>query len=151
MAVSQHRYKVSLVDTPSDPGIPERGWLDMDVRWLVTKDSVGAKQGVFGVTVFPPGAHHQLHRHPNAEEVEYLVSGHGTAYVDDDGIELGPGEAVFVPRNAYHGFENTSDGEVVMAWMYAGAGSLEAAGFVTRSEDEEAERLRVEDSRDVRP
>jgi quercetin dioxygenase-like cupin family protein len=137
VTIDQHPYKVSVAGTAVDPGIPERGWVDMDVRWLVTGESVGAKQTVFGVTTFPPGARHELHRHPNAEEVEYLISGHGVAYVDDDAIELGPGEAVFVPQNSYHGFENTSNAEVVMAWLYAGASSLEAAGFVTRREDED--------------
>jgi len=110
----------------------------MDVRWLVTSESVGAAETVFGVTYFPPGSKHEIHRHPNAEEVEYMVSGRGIAYIDEDAVELGPGEAVFVPRNAYHGFENTSDAEAVMAWCYSGAGSLEAAGFVTRREDEDA-------------
>jgi hypothetical protein len=43
---------------------------------------------------------------------------------------------VFVPANAYHGFENDSDEETVMAWCYAGASSLDEAGFVTRREDE---------------
>jgi quercetin dioxygenase-like cupin family protein len=138
VSVNEHPYKVVVDQTRSSPGIPERGWFNMDVRWLVTKDTVGASKTVFGVTFFPPGARHELHRHPNAEEVEYLVSGSGIAYVDDDAIELGPGEAVFVPENAYHGFENTSEGEVVMAWYYAGAASLEDAGFVTRSEDEQA-------------
>jgi quercetin dioxygenase-like cupin family protein len=137
LAVNQHRYKVAVDRTRSDAGIPERGWVNMDVRWLITKDTVGASKTVFGVTVFPPGARHEIHRHPNAEEVEYLVSGSGIAYIDDDAVELGPGEAVFVPQNAYHGFENNSDGEVVMAWYYAGAASLEDAGFVTRCEDEE--------------
>jgi quercetin dioxygenase-like cupin family protein len=137
MSVSQHQYKVTLDGTPTDPGIPERGWVEMDVRWLVTKDSVGADSTVFGVTIFPPGAKHDIHRHPNAEEVEYLVSGRGIAYVGDDAIELGPREAVFVPRNEYHGFENTSGGEVVMAWCYSGAASLDDAGFVTRAEDEQ--------------
>lgn len=136
MSVDRHPYKVTLENTSSDPGIPERGWVEMDVRWLVTKDSVGADSTVFGVTMFPPGAKHDIHRHPNVEEVEYLMSGTGIAYVGDDAVELGPGEAVFVPRNEYHGFENTSDGEVVMAWCYAGAGSLEDAGFITRAEDE---------------
>ena len=46
----------------------------------------------------------------------------------DDAVELGPGEAVFVPQNAYHGFENNSDAEVMMAWYYAGAASLADAG-----------------------
>ena len=137
MNVSEHPYKVSVRGAESNPGIPERGWVDMDVRWLITKDSVGASKTVFGVTHFPPGARHELHRHPNAEEVEYLISGSGVAYVGDDAVELGPGEAVFVPQNAYHGFENTSDSEVVMAWCYAGAASLEDAGFVTEREDAE--------------
>ena len=138
MTVDHHPYKVSVHETESSPGIPERGWLDMDVRWLVTADSVGATQTVFGVTYFPPGSKHELHRHPNAEEVEYLISGTGIAYVGDDAVELGPGEAVFVPQNEYHGFENNSGAEVVMAWYYAGAASLEDAGFVTRREDEDA-------------
>jgi quercetin dioxygenase-like cupin family protein len=125
-------------ETPSSPGLPERGWHDMDVRWLVTKDSVGAAKTVFGVTYFPPGSKHELHRHPNAEEVEYLISGAGIAYVNDDAVELGPGEAVFVPQNAYHGFENSSTQVAVMAWYYAGAASLEEAGFVTKAEDEAA-------------
>jgi oxalate decarboxylase/phosphoglucose isomerase-like protein (cupin superfamily) len=137
VSVTEHPYKVSVRTTETSAGIPERGWVDMDVRWLVTKDSVGATKTVFGVTYFPPGARHELHRHPNAEEVEYLISGSGVAYVGDDAVELGPGEAVFVPQNAYHGFANTSDAEVVMAWYYAGASSLEDAGFVTRREDDE--------------
>jgi quercetin dioxygenase-like cupin family protein len=91
---------------------------------------------VFGVTRFPPGARHELHRHPNAEEVEYLISGSGVAYINDDAVALRAGEAVFVPANAYHGFENDSESETVMAWLYAGAASLEEAGFVTRLEDE---------------
>jgi len=136
VTVKEHPFKVAVGGTESSPGIPDRGWLNMDVRWLVTKETVGATQTVFGVTFFPPGARHELHRHPHAEEVEYLVSGSGTAYVGDDAIELGAGEAVFVPQNAYHGFENTSDADVVMAWYYAGAASLEDAGFVTKDEDE---------------
>lgn len=139
-ASSEHPYKVTLDSTPAHPGIPERGWVSMDVRWLVTKESVGARNTVFGVTIFPPRSRHELHRHPNAEEVEYLISGSGLAYVEDDVIELGPGEAVFVPRDAYHGFENDSDEEAVMAWCYSGAANLEEAGFVTAKEDRESGR-----------
>jgi uncharacterized RmlC-like cupin family protein len=112
MGVAEHPCKVVVAATEPDAGLPERGWVDMDVRWLVTKDTVGSTKTVFGVTFFPPGAKHDLHRHPNAEEVEYLVSGSGIAYVGDD---------------------------VVMAWYYAGAASLEDAGFVTRDEDEAAD------------
>jgi quercetin dioxygenase-like cupin family protein len=134
--VTRHPYKVTLEQTPSDPGLPERGWREMDVRWLVTDRTVGATTTVFGVTIFPPGARHELHRHPNVEEVEYIVSGRGIAYVDDSSVELGPAEALFVPRNAYHGFDNSSDAVVVRAWCYAGPASLDDAGFVTLREDQ---------------
>ena len=135
--VSEHPYKASVREAEANPGIPERGWVDMDVRWLITRDSVGPRRRC-SESPTSRRARHELHRHPNAEEVEYLVSGSGVAFVGDDAVELGPGEAVFVPQNEYHGFENDSDSEVVMAWCYAGAASLEEAGFVTRREDEGA-------------
>ena len=55
MGVDQHPFKVVVDATESSPGIPERGWVDMDVRWLVTKDTVGSTKTVFGVTFFHRG------------------------------------------------------------------------------------------------
>ena len=40
MSVDEHPFKVVVDATESSPGIPERGWVDMDVRWLVTKDNL---------------------------------------------------------------------------------------------------------------
>jgi oxalate decarboxylase/phosphoglucose isomerase-like protein (cupin superfamily) len=83
--------KNSFDTTPSDAALrAEDGWVDMDVRWLLTSDTVGAEHSVFGITVFTPGSKHDIHRHPNAEEFEYLVSGHGIARVGDADVELGP-------------------------------------------------------------
>jgi quercetin dioxygenase-like cupin family protein len=97
--VTEHPMKTSFDATPRDAGLrSEDGWVDMDVRWLLTRETVGAEHSVFGITVFPPGSKHDIHRHPNAEEFEYLVSGHGIARVGDADVELGPGEVVFVPR-----------------------------------------------------
>src|ERR1044071_3722677 len=69
--VSDHPMKKSFDATPSDAALrSEDGWVDMDVRWLLTRGTVGAEHSVFGITVFPPGAKHDIHRHPNAEEFE---------------------------------------------------------------------------------
>ena len=137
--VSDHPMKKSFDATPSDVALrSEDGWVDMDVRWLLTRDTVGAEHSVFGITVFPPGSKHDIHRHPNAEEFEYLVSGHGMARVGDADVELGPGEVVFVPKNNYHGFENTGDEPVLMIWGYAGAASLEEAGYIRYVDDHPA-------------
>jgi oxalate decarboxylase/phosphoglucose isomerase-like protein (cupin superfamily) len=49
---------------------------------------------------------------------------------------MGPGDCVFVPRNDFHGFRNTSDTETaVMVWYYAGAANLEEAGYITEEQD----------------
>ena len=137
--VAKHPMKTSFDATPRDAGLrSEDGWVDMDVRWLLTRETVGAEHSVFGITVFPPGSKHDIHRHPNAEEFEYLVSGHGIARVGDADVELGPGEVVFVPTNDYHGFENTGDEPVFMIWGYAGAASLEEAGYIRYADDHPA-------------
>ena len=74
--VAQHnRMKKAFDTTPSDAALrAEDGWVDMDVRWLLTRETVGAAFRVRHHSV-PPGSKHDIHRHPNAEEFEYLVSG----------------------------------------------------------------------------
>src|ERR1700761_6037373 len=76
--------KVPLEDRP-EAGRP--GWIDMDVRWIVTRDNVGSEDSGFGLTYFPPGSRHEIHRHENAEELwshplpdaRSVVSGHPRA------------------------------------------------------------------------
>ena len=138
--VEEHPKKVHVDhardDADRQPEAGKPGWIDMDVRWLVTRQTVGAEETVFGVTYFPPGSRHEIHRHEHAEEVEYLIAGQGVARVGQDDVAMGVGDAVFVPRNDYHGFRNTSDSETaVMIWSYAGAASLEEAGYITEEQD----------------
>lgn len=137
---SSHPRKVNVDAVATGPdAAPEAGrpgWNHMDVRWLVTRESVGARESVFGITYFPPGSRHDIHRHPGAEEVEYLISGSGVARVGEDDVPMAVGDAVFVARDEYHGFYNSSDTETaVMAWSYAGAASLDEAGYITEAQD----------------
>ena len=131
-----HEMKVRVADLPVDDSLTsEEGWQDMTVQWIVTDQTVGATEHVLGITAFPPGAKHHVHRHPNVEEAQYLVRGSGIARVGDAEIRQHTGEVVFVPKNEWHGFENDTDSETVMVWTYGGASSLEAAGYVQRDED----------------
>ena len=135
--VDEHPQKVRVADVKlSDEHKAEDGWMGMAVQWVITRASGGSERTVFGITTFPPGGRHDIHRHPNAEEFEYLVSGHGIARVGDADVELGPGEVVFVPKNDYHGFENTGDEPVFMIWGYAGAASLDEAGYIRLVDDQ---------------
>lgn len=136
MPVNSHPFKLPLADVPVDPSVTaEAGWVDMSVQWIITRASVGATSHVVGLTTFPPGARHHHHRHPNAEEAQYLIKGSGIARVGDVDIEQGPGDTVFVPRNEWHGFWNNTDKETVMIWTYGGAANLKEAGFILQESE----------------
>jgi quercetin dioxygenase-like cupin family protein len=137
VAQKHHPMKPIVEDIAFDRSLTEdRGWYDMDVKWLITNDTVGSKQTVVGRTVFPPGAKHDLHRHPNAEEWEYVLEGTGVKRVGKDAIEVQAGDIVFVPADEYHGLENPSQTErLITIWGYCGASSLAEAGYFT-PEDE---------------
>jgi quercetin dioxygenase-like cupin family protein len=137
--VNEHPLKLALKDVPVDDSLrPETGWgeegADMAVQWIVSAKTVGAQDHVLGLTVFQPGARHHPHRHPNAEEAQYLIQGQGLARVGDTDIEQQAGDTVFVPRNEWHGFQATGEGETIMLWTYGGATSLEEAGYVRQDE-----------------
>ena len=68
--------------------------MNMAVQWVITRARGGAEKTVFGITTFPPGGRHDIHRHPHAEEVEYLVEGTGIARVGDSDVRMEPGDVV---------------------------------------------------------
>jgi quercetin dioxygenase-like cupin family protein len=125
------RFRVTPADVPPDRTLSaDDGWIKMEVRWLITAGTVGAEQTVVGRTVLRPGSKHDIHRHPNAEEWEYVVSGTAIKHIGDDSVRLEAGDVVFVPANVFHGLENASETEpVVTVWGYSGAATLEAAGY----------------------
>ena len=54
------------------------------------------------------------------------------ARIGVEGFETEPsqsGDVVYTPAGHWHGFNNTSDDDVLLIWGWEGAGSLEAAGY----------------------
>ena len=133
--MSSEAYKASVATIEPVAGLdPSGGWLNMSVQFLVDGDHGGAKQCVFGRAIFHPGGEHEPHRHPNAEEVVYIVRGRGIALNGDEEVELGPGDVAFHPRNEWHGFRNTSASEEAeMIWAWIGASSKSDAGYILRN------------------
>ena len=132
-------FKLNPEDFKSDLSLKEeRGWHKMDVRWLITRATVGSTKTVVGLTKMPPGvkSKHAIHRHPNAEEWEFILEGVGLKHVGEDSFLLRAGELAFIPRDVYHGLENASETEtLVTIWGYCGASSLEEAGYVVLEDD----------------
>lgn len=130
--LDEHPRKIRVSDVAADSTLEaSQGWVDMAVQWIVTRHTVGAERTVFGITTIPPGGRHDIHRHPHAEEVEYLVQGEALARVDDVDVRMRAGDVIFVKANEMHGLWNTSETEsAVVVWCYGGAASLQEAGYV---------------------
>jgi quercetin dioxygenase-like cupin family protein len=123
-------YRTNVRDVPPAGGLTEEeGWVDMRVQFLIDEPSAGSSELVVGRTVLPPGARHERHRHPNADEFLVVLRGRGEIYTDDGEEPAGEGDVVFTPAGHWHGFDNTSDEEVLLLWGWRGAGSLESAGY----------------------
>ena len=122
-------YRTNMKDVPKVEGLKrEDGWIDMQVQFLVDKKSAGANH-VVGWTVLKPGASHDSHRHHNCDEFFIVLKGKGHI-ITGGGLEpAGEGDVVYSPRGCWHGFNNTSDEDVVLVWGWMGAGSIEASGY----------------------
>jgi len=147
MAVKEaSKFKVNPNDFKMDRTLsPDRGWHKMDMRWLVTEKSQDSEFTVVGKTILPPGigSSHSLHRHPDAEEWEYVIHGHGIKHVGDESFYVNAGELAFVPRNVYHALENASETEpLITIWGYSGAPSLEKAGYVVPEDEPDARKVK---------
>lgn len=55
----------------------------------------------------PPGASTTPHYHPHTEEIYYVLSGTGTMRLEQHVQEVGPGDAIAIPRGARHQITNS--------------------------------------------
>ena len=123
-------YRTTIGDVPLAGGLrEEEGWVHMRVQFLIDAAGAGSENLVVGRTVLPAGARHERHLHPNADEFLVVLRGSGEIYTDEGEEPAGEGDVVFTPRGHWHGFNNTTDDEVLLFWGWSGAGSLEAAGY----------------------
>jgi quercetin dioxygenase-like cupin family protein len=124
------QFRVNRHDVPLEGGLrSDEGWVDMKVQFLVDAVQAGSESLLLGWTVLPPGARHDRHRHPNADEFFVVLSGHGLIYTDGEDQPASEGDVVLTRRGHWHGFNNTGDEDVTLVWGWSGAGSLEAAGY----------------------
>ena len=89
-----------------DVEVDELPWGPHD--WLV-RPGLAAAEGLLLVRVrMPAGKAHQFHRHPELEEIIYVISGTAEQWVEEECRLLGPGEAAHIPKNVVHGTYNNS-------------------------------------------
>lgn len=87
----------------------------------------GARRFSGGVVDLPPGQGHARHNHPGAEEIIFVISGHGEQMVEDEigapvTQKVGPGCTIFIPESRFHSTLNTGDAPMKLFVVYSPAG-----------------------------
>ncbi len=85
-----------------------------------------AKHGIDGISFCvedqSPGRKMRIHKHLNNDELIFIHKGEGTLTLDEESIQVKTGNVVFVPRDTWHGLDNTGKENLLMVFQYSPAG-----------------------------
>jgi quercetin dioxygenase-like cupin family protein len=56
--------------------------------------------------IMPPGKAHRFHKHPQCEEILYILEGRAEQWVEQERQILGPGDVAHIPKGAIHATYN---------------------------------------------
>jgi quercetin dioxygenase-like cupin family protein len=81
------------------------------LRWLSNPPTTGARDLTVIHVTLAPGKGHDFHKHPDQEEVIYVVAGQVEQWVDREKRILGPGDSAFLPAGMVHASFNAGGGD----------------------------------------
>jgi quercetin dioxygenase-like cupin family protein len=90
--------------TAKEMKVEQSPWGPLD--WLCRPDLVEAELLQLVRVHVPPGQAHQFHRHPEMEEIIYVLEGTCEQWVDREMRILEPGDTAHIPMNMVHGSYN---------------------------------------------
>lgn len=97
--------------------------------WLSRPASTSARELVVIEAQLTPGLGHNFHKHPDQEEVIYVVEGEVEQWLDQEKRLLRPGDSVFIPKNIVHASFNVSSQPATLLAILAPC--VSAAGYVS--------------------
>ncbi len=78
--------------------------------WLCRPGLTDAQNLLLVRVHMPPGEAHKFHRHPEMEEIIYVLSGSAEQWVDREKRVLTAGQVAHIPKNVVHGTYNAGNG-----------------------------------------
>ena len=78
-------------------------------QWLCRPGITDAEQLLLVRVRMPPECAHRFHRHPEMEEIIYVLSGIAEQWVDREKRLLHPGQIAHIPTDVVHGTYNAGD------------------------------------------
>lgn len=95
----------------SDVEVEELPWGPHE--WLCRPGLTKAEQLLLVRVNMPSGQAHRFHRHPELEEIIYVISGKAEQWIDHEHKILGPGDVAHVPADIVHGTWNAGQDTLV--------------------------------------
>ncbi len=92
-----------------------------ELRWLVGERQMPGAEQTLGVVTINPGERNPLHRHPNCEELLYVLSGECAHKLGDELFSLSAGAVIRIPRGVPHWARCTSDDPLVAVIAFSAA------------------------------
>lgn len=109
--------------------------------WLCRPGLVDAEQLLLVRVHMPPGKAHAFHRHPEMEEIIYVLQGTAEQWVDREKQQLRAGEMAHIPRDVVHGTYNAGEGTLHFLAILSPA-KIEGPPLVDMSREEPWKSLR---------
>ena len=82
------------------------------LAWLSRPKTTAAQDLVVIEVILLPGHGHDFHKHPEQEEVIYVLEGSVEQWLREERRVLNPGDSVFIPADTVHASFNTSSRNV---------------------------------------
>jgi quercetin dioxygenase-like cupin family protein len=98
---------IFMMAAQTEPEVLDWGLL----RWMSNPPSTGAKSLTVIEVNISPGKGHDFHKHPDQEEVIYVITGKVEQWLDTNKRILGPGDSVFIGADVVHASFNAGDGD----------------------------------------
>jgi quercetin dioxygenase-like cupin family protein len=100
------------------------------LKWLYTPEMEQAEGLSFNVVIIEPGnTVKPAHSHKNHEELIYIVSGAGEAYIDGTVSEVSAGSAVLFSKGSVHMLRNSGSEDMKVACFFTPAATLDDYSF----------------------
>ena len=89
--------------------------------FIMAESDTGSNGLAMGTQQVPAGVGIPIHRHFQMDEAFYVIGGAGTFILNDAPHPIDQGSSIFIPKNAWHGFQNP-DRELLLLWVVAPPG-----------------------------
>ena len=110
-------------------------------EWLSRPGLTSADQLLLVRVSMPPGQAHRFHRHPELEEIIYVISGCAEQWIDHEHRLLGVGDIAHVPADVPHGTWNAGQ-ETLVFLAILGPAHCEGPMLIDLSEQQPWASLR---------